>query len=88
MAEDLENALDKENLKVHDAFSKPTIREVKSGQRTFSTPDHEIVKPTLEIIMKGEARAFIVALETKQGIKFYHKSLGSDKLMELLVGSD
>jgi|GEM_PF-5563404 len=70
--------------KVHEDFAKKRIKEFE-GQKTFSPPDTELMKPAIDEILKGtNVRAFIVAVETKDGILLTHKSLGSEKLMRRL----
>lgn len=72
----------------HNAFAKKRIKEFE-GQKTFSPPDTELMKPAIDEIQKGtNVRAFIVAVETKDGIILHHKSRGSEQLMRRLNGSD
>lgn len=68
-----------------DNFTEKRVKEVKSEQDTFGTPDYEALKPILKELEKDDYRAVIIAVETKDGIELLHKSCNSSKLWEKLV---
>lgn len=80
-----------ESQEAHRTFLDKTIAEFnsKKEQQTFGTPDTELMKPAIDEIVKGKnVRAFVVAVELKDGTLFSHKSQGSEKLMKRLNGDD
>lgn len=72
-----------ENVKSND-FTEKRVKEVQDKQGTFGTPDYEGLKPIIKELQKENYRAVIIAVETKDGQIFNHKSSNSDKLKEEL----
>jgi len=77
---ELEEIIEEETRKQHDAFASKRINEIEGKQSTFGTPDYELIKPILKELLKDDYRAVIIAVEGKDGVRLMHRSTNSESL--------
>ena len=68
-----------------NSFLKKRIQEVQDKQETFGKPDYEALEPIIKELQKGDYKAVIIAVQTKDGMEYLHKSCNSDNLWNKLI---